>query len=355
LRILPTEPLWSVELSAAPLFESILTAGLIITPLRTGSIMARDADTGADVWTFDNLSAEQPLTFDDDRVYVAAGEAIRALHAKSGEVAWVAPTGTLTAPPIARGGWVIAPSIGGKVTALRASDGTRMWTMDTRPVAQRPDIDGDTLILPLADGDIVAVRLTDGRALWTRKLGSLPGPPLIIGGRVFVGTDDKQFYALDASNGEIEWVFRVGAVVRGRAAVDDDHVYVAALDNVLRALDRGDGAREWFKGLKYRPTAGPIVIGNDVLVPGSAETLPVFTAKDGALVAQVTFGAPLGVPPLFYQSHPYDRRAVVSTGTLEGPWKLTTLVPGLPQGPAVTPITTVPGLTIVLPTEWPPR
>jgi outer membrane protein assembly factor BamB len=352
VQVLPTDPLWIAALSSAPVSQPVVTAGMVVVALRTGSIIARNAETGADGWTTDNLAAEQPLAFDDERLYVAAGEAVRALHAKTGEIAWVAATGTLSAPPIARGGWIVAPVVGGKVVALRASDGQQVWNIAPGAVAQRPDIDGDTLILPIADGRIIAIALTDGRELWTQRLGTLPGAPLIIGDRVFVGTEDKYFYALDASDGEIEWRFSIGAAIRGRPSVDDDHVYVTSLDNVVRALDRGNGARRWWTGVPFRPTAGVIVLGTQVIVPGPVDTLAAYNAKDGRISGRINLGGRLGVPPLFYENNPYDPRAVAATGTLEGQWKLVALVPGLPPGPAVTPLTIVPGDSIVLPTEW---
>ena len=47
---------------------------------------------------------------DGDRLFVAAGEAVHAFSVADGSVLWRTPTGALTAPPLAKDGWVIASS-----------------------------------------------------------------------------------------------------------------------------------------------------------------------------------------------------------------------------------------------------
>jgi outer membrane protein assembly factor BamB len=70
-----------------------------------------------------------------------------------------------------------------------------------------------------------------------------------------------------------------------------DVVYVASLDNVLRALKRSNGNQIWKRALTTRPAAPPRAFGGIVAVPGISPPLTTFNAKTGALIA--TFDAVL--------------------------------------------------------------
>ena len=61
---------------------------------------------------------------------------------------------------------------------------------------------------------------------------------------------------------------RTGADVVSRPSVDDDHVYFVSLDNVLRALNRGNGVQQWKRGLPFRPAWRPMTAADTVLVTG---------------------------------------------------------------------------------------
>jgi outer membrane protein assembly factor BamB len=303
---------------------------------------------GGPAWTAD-LGAEQPLVADDTHVYVVSGEALRALRIADGVVAWVATAGTPTAPPFVRDGWVLLAS-GSTLTAFRAADGSRIWEQVIGPMAYSCDVDGAVAFVPLADAQLVALDLKTGDVRWKQKLGGAPGAPLAVGGRVYVGAEDKRFYSLKASDGDVEFQPIVGAMTRGQPAVDDDHVYVAGMDNVLRAFDRGDGALEWKRGMRFRPAAGPVLVETAVVVPGRlVPTVGLFQAKSGAPAGAIEFGAPLGTTPLFLKD---DRGgllvAAVTTTKLENKWALVLFEPGAPSM-EVIPLSELPGLLLPIP------
>ena len=80
----------------------------------------------------------------------------------------------------------------------------------------------------------------------------------------------------------VAWESRVGATFQGRPSGDEDHVYVAALDNIVRAFDRAHGALRWKVALPERPASGPIVAGTTVFVPAVAAEVWAFNARTGA-------------------------------------------------------------------------
>ena len=322
---------------------------MLIVPLRTGTVAGYRLSDGALAWRA-SLEPVQPLAADDERAYVATRDGIHALAAASGEVAWrTDPEAALTAPPLAHAGWVVAAAAG-QLIALRAADGAVVWRNAVGPVHVRPALDGDLLVVSVGapdagPGRVVALDVTTGAVRWERMLDTAPTEPRALGGRVYVGTAGKTFLTLDARSGWRESEARVGAIPRGAAAADDDHVYFTALDNTLRAVDRGDGALEWWRPLPYRPAAGPAVIGGAVIVPGYERTLPAFRAADGAPAGQVTFSTLLAALPLV-SSGPQGVWIAGAVGNLENEWRLVLLEPSLVPVVETQPLATLPGTAV---------
>jgi outer membrane protein assembly factor BamB len=237
----------------------------------------------------------------------------------------------------------------GDLLAIRAADGAVLWRRSVGPVEFRPSLDGELLVVAIADGRVLALELSTGEPLWERQLGATPGEPLVIGCRVYVGTKDKFFYILHASSGRRDARLRIGAAPTGRAAIDDRHVYFAAMDNVLTAIDRGHGARKWNKGLTYRPVAGPVIVGGFVTVPGYVASLPAFSSATGSQAGQVAFASRLAALPVFVDPPDGVPTVLAIIGDLENNWALTmiqaSMVPAIP----ISPLTDLPGEAVPLP------
>jgi outer membrane protein assembly factor BamB len=242
----------------------------------------------------------------------------------------------------------------GDLIAIRAEDGVVLWRTSLGPIEFPPALDGDLVVVSMVDGRVIALDLKDGSERWTRDLHSSPGEPFVVGERVYVGTQDKTFYVLYASSGRIEDHKAIGNQLRGRVAIDDERVYMAGLDNMLRVVRRRGGALRWQKSLPYRPAAGPILIGDAVVVPGYGEApLPVFAAGTGAQAGALGFDGPLVALPVFTVL-PDGRSAVVGiTGGLENKWTISLRTPPLVHPIAVQPLTALPGEVVPLP--QPPR
>lgn len=348
-QVLPDTVLWSVPSAAPPSGAPVVSGTSLVVPLRTGVITAHSMTDGAVRWTVP-LAAAKPLAADDQRVYVADGEMLHALSAADGKVAWrVAAGRPMTAPPLAHAGWVLLAAAGDLI-AIRAEDGAVVWRMTLGPIEFPPSLDGDLLAVSLVDGRVIALDLEDGSERWTKNLYSSPGEPFVVGERVYVGTQDKTFYVLYASSGRVEDHRPIGSQVRGRVAVDDERVYMAGLDNMLRAVRRRGGALLWQKSLVYRPAAGPVLIGETVVVPGYVETpLPVFAVATGAQAGALGFDGSLVALPVF-TSLEDGRFAVIGiTGGLENKWTISLRTPPLVHPIAAQPLTVLPGEQVPLP------
>jgi outer membrane protein assembly factor BamB len=347
-QTVPVTPLWSVAVPAPPAFPPVVVHQVIVVPLRTGAIAAYALSDGKEMWKSD-IAAEQALAGADGRVFVAAGEALHALDAATGAAVWRRPAGgRVTAPPLAHGGWIIA-AVGGQLAAFRASDGSEVWRKAVGPVEFRPALDGDLLVVPVIEGRVLALNVENGEQRWSVELGAVPTEPTAVGDRVYVGTALKRFLTIDARSGYIESTWRVGGIPRGRAAVDSRHVYVTALDNQLYVIDRKRSGLRWKKGLLYRPTAGPDLVAGTVLVPGYVHAVPLFVARSGDPVGEMTFPTRLATQPVFTQAADGRLLAIGITGSDDNKLTMTVLGPLVVATPALGPLTELPGVAVPLP------
>jgi outer membrane protein assembly factor BamB len=232
------------------------------------------------------------------------------------------------------------------VAALRASDGARMWTSEVGAVRHPPAVDGDLLYVAMADRRVLALDVTTGAVRWQRRLGGVPGEPFAVGGQLYVGAEDRFFYALEADSGEIAWRIRVGAAARGHAAADEDRVYFVGMDNVVYAFDRGDGALEWRRGITYRPSSGPALVGDAVIVPGPVVSLPAVGARRGTDAGTIPFGTKLATVPRVVALPGGLTHLAAITGDLDATWRLSLIGPELIPRLPVVPLTELPGVPI---------
>jgi outer membrane protein assembly factor BamB len=315
---------WTVDLPAAPAVSPIITAEAVIASHLPGFVAALSREDGRQRWRTE-LAPEWPLVTDGAFVFVASGGAVHALRLEDGKIAWRAATGALTAPMVAREGWLLA-STQGKLTALRAADGSSVWSVESALQRNAAAISGNVLFVPYADGRLVARDLASGSIRWERRFGGEPGEPFVLGEDIFLGVTDKHFYCLEVASGEDRWRKRVGATVRGRAAADAERVYFAALDNMVHALDRGQGAVRWHKGVPFRPWSGPVAASGAVFIAGPGSELRVLIAATGATGTSVAFPGQLALNPGFLETKEGAIFAAV-TGSLEEAWKLSLTLP----------------------------
>ncbi|MBA3637982.1 MAG: PQQ-binding-like beta-propeller repeat protein [Acidobacteriota bacterium] len=315
----PPDILWTVPIAAAPVTSPIMAGEHVLISHLPGVIAAHRVSSGERIWQ-KGLVPDQRLVADATMLFVASGEAIHALRLTDGAVAWRAPAGTLTAPLLVQGGWVIAATAT-RLMALRAADGTAVWTIDVPTQRQGAAISGEMLFVPSDDGYIRARDLKSGNAIWQHRLGGQPGEPLVVGESLVVSGTDKALYKLSAATGEENWRYRVGASIRGPAASDGERVFVTALDNMIRALDLGNGSLKWQIGLPFRPLTGPVVAGGTVFITSPGTDIKMLRTLNGTQAGTVAFPAKLAITPGM-QASEYGVAIVAITGGLEESWHL---------------------------------
>jgi outer membrane protein assembly factor BamB len=325
-------------------------ADKIFLALESGVVVAHRISDGVEAWRVE-MRTDQPIAVDDTRVFVASGEAVHALDSGDARIVWRAPTGTLTAPILAQDGWIVVASTTG-LAAFRSDDGAKVWGRELGPQHKCATIEGDNLYVPLDDGRLFALDLRTGADRWVQRVVSPRRPAagraspalsevLAYPDRLFLGASDGRVLALKAVDGSLVWRSSIGAVLRGRPVGDGTRIFVSAMDNVVRAFDRGNGALLWHPGLPFRPT-GPVLIGTRLVVPGASAEVRAFDIA-GRPAGQIKLEAALAIPPAFSQS-PGGRIMAGVTGSLDGQWKLILIEES--RALPVVPLTELPGVTV---------
>lgn len=333
--LLPAEAVWLLTLGAPPAAGGAMDDERVYIPLQnlttdaegepgplpgSAAIIALDRERGSVRWNRRIESVVPPLVA-GGWLLVAAGEELHALQASTGIPEWhVAIGGRIRAPMLRRGSLLIALTDPDELVAVRIDTREIVWRQtvgETGPVLMEAD---DRAVYLSAGSRLRAVSLVDGSVLWERRLDGTLGAPALGDGRVFVGSDARWFWALDPESGRDKWVWRgrmFGGDVLG-ADVDDDLVYVASLDNIVRALNQDSGNLRW-DAPTGRPIVPPRAFFGVVVVTSVAPTLATFLGEDGRLGKRgtpiATWSAPeeaeLQGPPLIDEHLKPFRVAIV--------------------------------------------
>ena len=324
-RPLPKVPIaqrWTIPLTSGVVSAPASDGARVYVALQSGSVAAYDLSDGHSRWVKE-MAPAVPLAVNGETLFVAAGEAIQALRGSDGALVWTVPRVKIAAPLGVDDSWLIAVT-DTEVLGIHAKDGQIAWRHPAGGVRLMPAIDGDHVYLGAQDGRVLALTLADGSQSWEKYLEGGVTAIAASRGRVYAGAGDKQFYCLHAKNGSIEWPYRIGALTTGRIGVDDEHVYFASLDNVIRALDRATGNRRWQTPLRERPIGGVSVHGRLVFVPTTGAQIRMLLDENGRSSGNLVLPAEAisDVPPDIRET-PDAVSVVAVTGGLEKNWQMT--------------------------------
>jgi outer membrane protein assembly factor BamB len=290
--VLPATPTTALALDETSAYVSMITGQLVAIRLADGKPR----------WTID-AKPTTAVAAGNGLVFVGADGQIEAHAVADGAVRWRTPIGgATTAPLVSDGGWLIVATDQHELLAVRGSDGVVVWRarLDAE-VHARSALAGERLYVPTTDGHVIALGLTTGERAWDTKLGDAAADILALEDRLYVGSRDNWFYCLETATGKRRWRMRTGADVIGAPVVDTSRVYVVSMDNVLRALDRSRGNLEWLAPLPLRPSGGPLLVDDLLLVAGRTVSLRGFLRKDGQPAGEYGAPADLAAPPAYIE------------------------------------------------------
>jgi outer membrane protein assembly factor BamB len=321
-RILAADPRWTVAFDTAPAALAGYDQDTSYVPLKGGDLLAVDLNQGIVRWKVALATSSTPAT--GDGLVFAAGEGvITALDQRTGQTQWRTPLpGALASPLAWDAGWLFASTENGEFLALHGQDGRVVWRVPLNsPLAVVPVTSQERLYGALGDGRIVALELNTGGMAWSFALGEQVTGMLALNEQLLVGTRANKLHSLSMSNGRVRWSQKSGADVVGAPVADDDAIYFAAFDNIVRALDRRSGNLRWLRRLPSRPSGGPLRTQDVVLVPLVTTDIDAFSAATGAPAFTIRAVGELGGLPFLRESaRPTAPRLVALSreGALQG-------------------------------------
>jgi outer membrane protein assembly factor BamB len=136
---------------------------------------------------------------------------------------------------------------------------------------------------------MVALDPATGATKWTAKLPSPAASLAAADGQLFVPTQEKELlaYRITAEGLKRMWRHRDRSIAAvGAAAIGSRRVFYSMMDNTLKAFDRSGGTKVWTASLDSRPVAGPMLLGDDAIVPLASGDLAQISAATGRTPAK---------------------------------------------------------------------
>jgi outer membrane protein assembly factor BamB len=291
---------WVVTFESVPVATPGYDANTAYIPLKDGQLVAVNLDRGTVRWRRAVATTLRPAT-GGGLVFIVTDGTIEARDAQTGDVRWRAPlAGGASMPLHYDTGWLIASTPGGDLVAMRASDGHVVWRRQLgAPLSGAPGPALDRLYLPLADNRLVSLQLGDGAIVWERLLPAPVTALLALEDQLVVGTAGKRLLSVDLRRGRDRWEWTVGGDISGVPLADEKRIYFAARDNVLRAVDRGNGNLRWKANLPSRPGGGPLRLPDMVMMPLVSNEIQGFEPETGKAVTSVRAAGEIGTQPFF--------------------------------------------------------
>ena len=323
---LPVKIHWSVDLRAGVTGSPVIDGEHIYLALKTAHVVALSPSDGHEIWRIAK-DVTATMTAAEGTLFLPLADAIEAARGRDGASLWVAPQIKAVAPIVVSGN-ILLVATETEVVALNTADGQVAWRTAAGGVRQPPAVDGESAFIGASDGRLVALSLADGGLRWETYIPDGVSTQAAHRGLVYVGGGDKQLYCLDGRHGGVKWAYPIRSPISGRISVDDDHVYVAALDNVVRGLDRETGNMRWQFGLKRRPIGGVRVAGHVVFVQANGTEVLMLLARNGLASGSLILPGETtrDTPPAVRESAD-GVHAVVVTGGLSNQWQMTLIGP----------------------------
>ena len=290
---------WNLRLPGPTLaITPAVRDGVLFVASGDGTVMAVQADSGAEVWRASAGSALAAGVGSDGRFTSVVTRGNEVVTFDAGREVWRKrlPSSVVTAPLVA-GEREFVMSVDRAVHAFDAVDGRRLW------VQQRP---GEALTLAqpsvvlaykntllVGQGPrLAALDPLKGTVLWeapmaaprgtneVERLADLVGPAVRIADRVCARAFQSAVACADASKGVALWSRNVGGV--NAVASDNERVFGADASDRVTAWRTNNGDVSWTsERLLYRGLSGALSVGPSVVFGDSEGFVHFLSAADG--------------------------------------------------------------------------
>lgn len=262
---------WRFDTGSEILSSPVVADGTVFITNRGGFLYAVDAITGEQRWRVNvgPYVLRTTPTYADGSLFLVAGFDAIALDAATGAEQWrttirYAGTGSPTVSNetmyiVSQEGWLFA---------LSTEDGSERWKTTTDGISLgSPSVSGDRLVVGTDRGTVIGANAETGQFAWRRDLESaVYTTPVISGETVWVVTTNGLIRGLDLTTGDETFVLDTTSDLT--VAVKNETVLSPSDDGGLYALDTETGEVKWFASTGGQLHSGPVISGNQVVVPG---------------------------------------------------------------------------------------
>ena len=177
----------------------------------------------------------------DGTVYVATrAGSIVALNAETGAEVWKRTVGgSLNSSPAIAGDLLFIGRSDGGVEARELQSGDLRWQFMTGDrVLSSPAVDRGVVYIGSGDGKLYALDAGTGRERWTYRTGQwISGSPAVFGDSVAITSFDGLLHVVNKATGKKRLDFHLSQTPRSSAAFGEQHVLVADGRGRLKAVD----------------------------------------------------------------------------------------------------------------------
>lgn len=300
----------------------VCAEGTVLAGTAYGILIALDAKTGAEKWSYDTGGAivgspnfirggtdtdrpegsrvfnkEAKTQRDENLRFFASSRsnklavvvldqtegALHAIDTETGKRIWkTAGVARSDGSPGVGGGRIAFGSCLAALHVYSAADGSHLRDIELggdSQVAGGAAVDGNLIFAGTRDGRLVCADAENGRMVWNSaesKEQTFP-TPAVTTGKVIYSSDNGFVYAVTRAEGRLLWSFNAGGLPTSPVVAKDK--VVVSSDGVLYLLNLEDGRKLWSKGVSDE-ISSPALIGGMVVVGADDGTVTAFGKKE---------------------------------------------------------------------------
>lgn len=249
---------WRKRLTSEVLAPPKANLGIVVARTSDGKMAGLSAEDGAVLWNYQRSvpllslrGASEPILVDDKVVAGYANGKLVALSLFDGKVIWEKSVAVsrgrteidrlvdIDSAPVVRYGVIYVVAYHGRLVALDLETGREYWA---REMSSRSGLDVDPNVAVYVSDEssyVWAIQDATGDSLWrqTRLLRRQVTAPAVVGDAVLVGDFEGYLHWVSRDNGRFIARTRISkSPIRSKPIVQDDLVFVRAIDGTLSAL-----------------------------------------------------------------------------------------------------------------------
>ena len=293
---------WSVTLKADDADATRLVAdyaGDMVFVAAGNAVRAVDAVTGDNRWSLDlDTPVSAGISEAYGNLYWVDVAGVLNSATVAGEPSFTIATGReVLVPPSVSADRILVQGSDGSL-ATYAYDGQLLWeregespSLGFRGQARAATLQGGFLV-PRDSGDVLAVLSDDGLDAWRRRLGNarddladLDADPVITGEIAMVAGAKTGVTALLVQNGQVYWESDVFSLKP--LNTDGERLYAVDTDGQVFALELRTGQVVWRQpALKFRYPSGPLATESGVVVVDSLGVAHALDTQTGEIIGR---------------------------------------------------------------------